>query len=138
MGQKTLATVVFDSSIWVSALQYGGVPMYALELALIEDNFVICVEIELEVVRIMAAKFRRSPESVLERMAAFTENATRVVVTGKILGICRDPKDDFILECAVAGSADMIVTGDKDLLSLGTHDSIRILTPKQYLERAAG
>ncbi|HEY5330948.1 MAG TPA: putative toxin-antitoxin system toxin component, PIN family [Acidobacteriaceae bacterium] len=136
MGQKALAAVVFDSGIWVSALQYGGVPMHALELALIDDNFLICSEIEVEVVRIMGAKFRRSPESVLERMAAFTENATRGVVTGNISGICRDPKDDFILECAITGNADVIVTGDKDLLSLGTHGSIRILTPRQYLDRA--
>jgi putative PIN family toxin of toxin-antitoxin system len=137
MGQKTL-TVVFDSGIWISALQYGGVPMYALELALMEDNFLICAEIEAEVVRIMGAKFRRSPEIVLERMAAFTENATRVVVTGKISGVCRDPKDDFILECAVTGNADVIVTGDKDLLSLGRHGSVNILTARQYLESASG
>ncbi len=45
MGSKAL-TVVFDSGIWISALQYGGVPMYALELALMEDNFLICAEIE--------------------------------------------------------------------------------------------
>lgn len=137
MGQKAL-TVVFDSGIWVSALQYGGVPMYALELALTEDNFLICAEIEAEVVRIMRTKFRRSPEIVLERMAAFTENATRVVVTGKISGVCRDPKDDFILECPVTGNADVIVTGDKDLLSLGMHGSIKILTARQYLESASG
>jgi len=137
MGQKALA-VVFDSGIWISALQYGGVPMYALELALMEDNFLICSAIEAEVVRIMGAKFRRPPEIVVERMAAFTENATRVVVTGKISGICRDPKDDFILECAVAGNADVIVTGDKDLLSLGMYGSIRIVTARQYLEFASG
>jgi uncharacterized protein len=136
MGQKALAAVIFDSGIWVSALQYGGIPMYALELALIEDNFVICVEIECEAVRIMAMKFCRSPESVLERMAAFTENATRVAITGKISGICRDPKDDFILECAITGNADVIVTGDKDLLSLETYGSVGILTPRQYLNRA--
>jgi len=137
MGPKAL-TVVFDSGIWISALQYGGVPMYALELALMEDNFLICAKIEAEVVRIMGTKFRRSPEIVMERMAAFTENATRVAVTGKISGVCRDSKDDFILECAVAGNADVIVTGDKDLLSLGMHGSIHIFTARQYLESASG
>lgn len=88
--------------------------------------------------RIMSAKFRRSPEIVLERMGAFTEDARWVVVTGKISGICRDPKDDFILECAVTGNADVIVTGDKDLLSLGSYGSIRILTARQYLDSVTG
>jgi len=49
-------------------------------------------------------------------------------------GICRDPKDDFILECAQTGNADLIVTGDKDLLSLKSFGSIQIVTPRQYLD----
>ena len=138
MGGKIIATVVFDSGIWISALQYGGVPMHAIEYALIQDELVICAEIENEVVRIMRKKFRRPSESVLELMAAFTENATRIAVLGRLAGICRDPKDDFILECAATGNADLIVTGDKDLLSLGSYGTTMILTPRQYLNDAAG
>ena len=63
------------------------------------------------------------------------EDAIRVTITGSITGICRDPNDDFILECAVTGNADLIVTGDKDLLALGSFEGVAILTPREYLDR---
>lgn len=47
---------------------------------------------------------------------------------------CRDPKDDKFLEVAVNGSADLIVTGDADLLSMHPFQNISILTPSSYLE----
>jgi putative PIN family toxin of toxin-antitoxin system len=47
---------------------------------------------------------------------------------------CRDPRDDKFLEVAVNGSADMIVTGDADLLVLHPFHNISILTPFAYLQ----
>jgi putative PIN family toxin of toxin-antitoxin system len=49
---------------------------------------------------------------------------------------CRDPRDDKFLEVAVHGHADLIVTGDADLLALNPFQGIAILTPAEYLERA--
>ncbi len=46
---------------------------------------------------------------------------------------CRDPKDDKFLEVAVAGHADIIVTGDKDLLALHPFEGIPIVTPATFL-----
>jgi len=43
------------------------------------------------------------------------------------LRVCRDPADDRVLECAVAGCADLIVTGDEDLLCLREYGGIRIV-----------
>jgi uncharacterized protein len=128
--------VTFDSGIWISALEYGGVPRQAIEYADAEDQMLLCVEIENEVVRIMAKKFGRAPDSIRRRMAELSNAAIWVVVTGKLSGICRDPNDDFILECAETGKADLIVTGDKDLLSLKTYRAINIFTPRQYLDNA--
>ena len=48
--------------------------------------------------------------------------------------ICRDAKDDKFLEVAVNGSADALITGDKDLLSLNPFMGIPILTPRQFLD----
>lgn len=48
---------------------------------------------------------------------------------------CRDPKDDKFLEVAVNGEANVIVTGDKDLLALNAFRKIAIVTPAQYLLR---
>jgi predicted nucleic acid-binding protein len=47
---------------------------------------------------------------------------------------CRDRDDDKVLAAAIAGKADLIVTGDEDLLVLGQHHGIRILSPRQFVE----
>jgi putative PIN family toxin of toxin-antitoxin system len=47
---------------------------------------------------------------------------------------CRDPRDDKFLEVAVHGRADLILTGDADLLALHPFRGIAILTPAEYLE----
>jgi predicted nucleic acid-binding protein len=49
--------------------------------------------------------------------------------------VSRDPKDDKFLEAAVNGRADVIVTGDKDLLDLDPFRGIAIVTPADYLAR---
>ena len=63
--------------------------------------------------------------------------AERVPIT-YIVHACRDPKDNMILELAVNGSADLIVTGDQDLLVLDTFQSIPIITPVSYIEGWSG
>lgn len=49
--------------------------------------------------------------------------------------VCRDPKDDKFLELAVNGNADLVVTGDDDLLVLSPFRGIPIITPASYLKR---
>jgi predicted nucleic acid-binding protein len=47
--------------------------------------------------------------------------------------ICRDPHDDMFLKCAALAEADLLVAGDKDLLTLGTYKGARIVKPSEYL-----
>ena len=47
--------------------------------------------------------------------------------------ICRDPDDDWVIACAVAGEADVIVSGDCDLLDLGQVGDIPILSAREFL-----
>ncbi|HEX9731264.1 MAG TPA: putative toxin-antitoxin system toxin component, PIN family [Thermoanaerobaculia bacterium] len=51
--------------------------------------------------------------------------------------VCRDPKDDKFLHVAVAGRADVVVTGDEDLLVLHPFRDIPIVGPRQFLEMLA-
>ena len=50
--------------------------------------------------------------------------------------IDNDPADNRVLECAEAGEADFIVTGDQHLLELKTYKNIKIVTPKEFIEIA--
>jgi len=47
---------------------------------------------------------------------------------------CRDPKDDAILALAIAGKADVLISGDQDLLCLDPLDGLRLLSPRQFLD----
>ncbi len=49
--------------------------------------------------------------------------------------VCRDPKDDKFLELALNGMADLIISGDKDLLTLNPFEDIPILSPADYMEQ---
>lgn len=51
------------------------------------------------------------------------------------IDICRDPKDNVILEVAVDGNANVISSGDKDLLSLREFEGIPIVVPAEFLRR---
>jgi putative PIN family toxin of toxin-antitoxin system len=56
-----------------------------------------------------------------------------VVVPKRRITVCRDPKDNMILEAAVDGDADKIVSGDNDLLSLKKFEDIPILKPAHFV-----
>lgn len=68
-------------------------------------------------------EFIRLVGRVAERIPTYTIHA------------CRDPKDNMILEVAVNGQVDVIVTGDQDLLKLHVIQAIPIVTPASYLEQ---
>jgi uncharacterized protein len=57
------------------------------------------------------------------------------VVGGERIQVCRDPDDDKLLEIAVGGRADVIVSGDGDLLVLSPFRGIPVLSPSTFLER---
>lgn len=69
-------------------------------------------------------------------VAEVAANATIVKVHGAIKH-CRDPDDDKLLEVAVSGAADCLVSGDRDLLILDPFEGIPILNPAAFLERIA-
>ncbi len=125
--------VVLDSSVWVSALQFYGVPARALKRASTIDQLAISVFIENEVTRALVTKFGIREEFVRTRLKVLLERGCRVETRGLLSGACRDPNDDAVLETAVNAGAQLLVTGDKDLLALKSFKGIAIVTPAEYL-----
>lgn len=74
---------------------------------------------------------RERRDALLERVASLVE----IIDVLQSIRASRDPKDDKFLEAAVNGRADVIVTGDKDLLDLDPFRGIAIVTPAAYLIR---
>lgn len=129
--------VVFDSGIWISALQFGGTPLRAIEHAFAADQIAFCDQIVSEVRATLVRKFAWRDDEVLDLLHDYLAEAVQADVEDKLHGVCRDPKDDMVFECAVISEASLIVSGDNDLLVVGNFREIRVITARQYLEDSA-
>jgi len=129
--------LVLDTNVVVSGLLFPG-SMANRALLKAQGGHVLGSDATLlELVEVMGrAKFDRYVEpDIRKRLAAEYVNACETVPIHFPIRACRDPKDDKFLEVAVHGRADLIVTGDRDLLDLHPFRGIAILTPAQYLAR---
>ncbi|MBI2403814.1 MAG: putative toxin-antitoxin system toxin component, PIN family [Gemmatimonadetes bacterium] len=126
---------VFDSNIFVSALAIpGGRATAAVEnVAEGRVQLVISKAIIHEVLDVLARKFGRDPEE-LARVAVFLSDLAEVVNPRIRIEALRDEPDNRVLECAVTGGADVIVTGDQPMLKLGDYEGIKIISLRVFLE----
>jgi putative PIN family toxin of toxin-antitoxin system len=99
-------------------------------------NLCISKEIIHEVLGVLAHKFSRGSEE-LARTAVFLSDLAELVAPRHRLAVLDDEPDNRILECAAAGQADIIVTGDRTMLNLKRHERIRIVSLRQFLEEIA-
>ena len=128
--------VVFDTNIMVSALVFPGGRGEAALLRIIEekDRLILSKSILDELLGILARKFAREEEE-LAHVAVFLSELCQLIKPRRRLKVLADDPDNRILECAIAGHADIIVTGDKALLSLKEYRKVRIITLRDYLDR---
>lgn len=127
--------VVIDTNVWISALQFAqrrGTPTLALEKAMSRDVIATCDEIDAEIVRILTEKFGWEHGAATRALQTIQARGMRVKIRGRVK-VCRDPGDDMFLECAALAKADVLVAGDKDLLTLSAYKGTRIVTPSEYL-----
>jgi putative PIN family toxin of toxin-antitoxin system len=82
-----------------------------------------------------ASKYIRLDPDEVDYLFEFIKARTiSVVPTQTLTVVSADPPDNRILEAAVEGGADYIVTGDRNLLDFGTYDGISIVTPRDFLD----
>lgn len=129
---------VFDTSVIVSALIFpDSVPGKSFFAAVDQGTLLLSESLVEELTNVLnRKKFDRyvTPEERERFLALLIRDAELVEIAG-LLHVCRDPKDDHILELAVSGRADFIVTGDQDLLVMHPFQQIHILTPTALLQR---
>lgn len=126
--------VVFDTNIYISAFVFkGGSAEKAIQRILDNrDILVISKPIMEETLRILAEKFDRDIEQ-LSRTAVFMSEIAITVKPRSRVDILSDEPDNRILECAIAGFAEKVVTGDKAMLKLGSYKGVEIITLRSYL-----
>jgi len=128
--------VVLDTNAVVSALLFSGVSSKLVSLwrkGLITP--LLSREILDEYLRVLSyPKFELSEKEIKELIQEEILPYAEVVKPKRRLRVVqRDPSDNKFLECAVAGQAAVIISGDKELLSLGCYRQIRIQSPAQFL-----
>lgn len=84
-----------------------------------------------------AAVFHRNDTTANAVLAEYAALTSRVVAAPLPMPVCDDPDDDAVLACAVAANADVIATGDDDLLRLGSYGGVQISTVGALLQRLA-
>ncbi len=127
---------VFDTNVLISALLFeNSTPAQAFFAVLKQGEVLLSAPLADEINRILyQTKFDRyiTHEQREEFMIALVESSMLVEIT-ETISVCRDPKDNMILELAVSGKADVIITGDSDLLDLNPFRNIAILNPRDFL-----
>jgi|ERR1700680_1324326 len=136
----TQPRVVLDTNVYISGLVFGDIPAKLLELA-VGAAFILCVSPALreEVVQTLMEKFQWTDQQIELGCGPLWQVAVQVKPAVSLAVIAADPDDDRILECALAGEADIIVTGDDHLVNLNPAppppvSNFRILTPRQFLD----
>jgi putative PIN family toxin of toxin-antitoxin system len=132
--------LVLDTNVVVSGLLWEGKPARLLDAAQTGEVEIFTSRALLaELTRILRrAKFARaiasSGVSLDDFVLGYAELATLVTPAPIPPTVLDDPDDDRVLACAIAGTAELIVSGDRDLLSLQTFRGIRIVTPAEAVQ----
>jgi uncharacterized protein len=130
--------VVVDTNVLVSRLLVqGSVAGRAVDQAAERGRFLVSEATMTELVAVLG-RAKLDPYVSLADREQFIRLLGRIAELVPILRAvraCRDPKDDMFLEVAVNGGAELIVTGDRDLLDLHPFLGIPILSPGDYLWR---
>ena len=127
---------VLDTNTIISALLVrASLPRQAFDHALAHGTVLVSEHTIAELTDVLQrTRFDRyiRLERRIQFLAGFVQ-ATMVITITETITDCRDPKDNKFLEVAVCGHADVIVTGDQDLLALHPYRGIAIITPRDFL-----
>ena len=134
----TRERIVIDTNVLISSLFLAtSTPAQAVDKAVTNAQLVATPETLRELIeKLHSPKFdryvrRERRDALLERVAPLVE----IIDVLQSIRASRDPKDDKFIEAAVNGRANVIVTGDNDLLDLNPFRGIAIVTPAAYVAR---
>jgi putative PIN family toxin of toxin-antitoxin system len=126
--------ITADSNIYISALNFGGKPLQVLELARAgQIELAISNAIITETSRILHHKFDWKLDDIDDAVEQILRFTKYLQVDYTLDEVPTDPDDNRVLECALKAGSDTVVTGDTDLLVMGTFRGIKIEKPSDFL-----
>lgn len=138
MGE--IMRVVVDVNVWISALLWRGIPRKILQLA---QNNQITIFASQDLFQELESTLKRNKfKAKIQSMSLMVEDL--LDATTEVLNFCpnislnvpelRDHKDNHILATALSAQAEVLITGDKDLLVLGNFRGILIMKPTDFFD----
>ena len=125
---------VFDTNILFSATGWRGSPYQCLAFARSgRITLILCQEILTEYHEKLQTKLGMTPEQATRAVTEILSCATLSKIKNELHVVKDDPDDDKIIECAVAGEAAYIVSGDKHLLDMKEYQGIAIIRANDFL-----
>ena len=124
--------IVLDANVIIAAFAARGLCESIMEVCLSDHEILLCDELLEEILRNLRLKIKLSTKIVDDIGDLLMEQASMIDPVPLSPDICRDPDDIKVLGLAVAGSANYIVAGDKDLLVLKEFQDIPILSPRAF------
>ncbi len=120
-----------DTNVLVAAFATRGLCADLLRIVLAEHELVLGQVVLVELERVMRVRLR-VPEAVISAALDLLREFPVAAATGPLPRIrCRDKDDLAVLACALAADAEVLVTGDRDLLVLAGKTGIRIVDPRE-------
>lgn len=128
--------VVLDTNILISGILFGGKPGEIINLVIDEKVSGITSSILLaELIEVLNKKFE-FPQEEIELIKQEIEESLLIVNPKKPIHKLNDEDDNRVLEAALEGKCNVIITGDKELLELAHFQDIEIITPEEFLQTA--
>lgn len=125
---KNPPRVIFDTNTIISALVFGGKPETVFRLVFDgKINSVISPILLSELTEVLRKRFNFPPQRI-QSLEEVIKQSFEVVHPSEVIKSSRDEDDNRVLEAAVEGRCEYIITGDKDLLVLGKFRGIKITT----------
>ena len=141
-----MAKVVVDANVLISSI-FGGLPLESINLTLLYHDVFYSEDIEKElkgVLQRLEVKLKDNQIHKLEEnLSRFLSFCKKIFVT-EDLSICRDKKDDRYLSLCKQVSADFLITGDKDLLTISrkvlekNEPTCNIVSPAEFIKQESG
>jgi uncharacterized protein len=131
---RRLVRVVLDTNVLISGIVFGGKPREILEMVINRQLLGISSPVLMaELGDILSKKFGYPKLRVLQ-VEKKMRKIFHMVHPTKSVNIVRDNDDNRVLEAAIEGGCEYVVTGDEDVLILEKYKGVKILTPAEFLE----
>jgi len=127
--------VFLDTNVLVSAAATRGLCGDVLREVLVRHEVLVSPQVLKELRAVLKSKLR-VPNDLIDDLIMLLQQAAVLTHAGELPEVRLRDKDDLpILGAALAGDADALVTGDKELLALGRIDNVEILSPRQFWQK---